>query len=965
MVNHTLNQPDMKSYNRYKITFLTGFILCSVINVFANPADTSKANKQTKLVSFNNDLVHLPFGPTIESRKNTAALSMIKGDRLKGVNTPTLGNTLMGQLSGLYVSQSGGAQGNTDFPGLFVRGRQTFQDNNVLVLVDGFETNWFSLLPEEIESVSVLKDAAALSQFGMDAANGAVLITTKRGTESSKTKINFTSRFGVHSPRFLPDVVNNGDYATMFNEGLISDGKTIREGYFRNDSIVNFFKTGEYPFLYPDVDWYKEVVRPNALSQDYALSFSGGRQDAKYYVALGFADYQGLYTGTETKRVTNSNYNLKRYNLRVNFDVNITKFLSAQTNFRGTINDKYFPNASENTLWRTLSLFNPYPVITQDGRWAGTQGYADNPKATILQRGYQSINDRTVDANVKLIGKLDFITKGLRAYWQINFSNFFFDTYNKTRSLYYDEVIPRFDLITTPGVLPYDKVTRGTVDNNFTITQGNGTQFNRSTMLSGLEYGRSFGDHEFYAAASYYQETFRAEGAEMPFAEQRIMGRVMYNFKRKYFAELGYAYSGSENFPKGNRFGFFPSLSAGWIMSDESFMQKVDFVNFLKMRASWGLLGNDNTGNAGRFIFNQNYVGTGNYLIGNNLGVNAPMFNQGNLANRNVTWEKANRINVGFESVLFHKFSVAFDYFYERRTDIFLNPSSYIPAVMGVNFAAVNRGKTKAYGAELELNYKEKISNVTLNIGGNISFARNKIIDIAEFTPSDPYLVAKGNPINQPFVLEFAGFYRDQADINSSPQQLFGSVRPGDIKYKDQNGDGVIDNRDRKPFGNTALPQLFYGANASLNYKSFDFFVAIQGAAQRTVSLLDNNMIVPFLNGGVKPSPWVKNNYWTSTRMDMAKFPRLTTEQNDNNYRASTLWQRDGSFLRLQTVEIGYQMPIKWSNKIGMDGIRFFVSANNLLTIDRIDEINVDPEVMNPFVHPPLKSFNFGFTLKM
>ncbi len=927
--------------------------------------DTLIVNGNNSKNSFIDQTIQVPFANRVQRKYITSSVSSVNGETLKRINTPFLSNTLFGQLSGLYVQQSGGSPGNTDYPSLFVRGRQTFQDNSVLVLVDGFESNWFTLLPEEIESVTVLKDAAALAQFGMDAANGAVVITTKRGAESKKTNINFSSRFGIHSARYLPEVVNNGDYAELFNVGIVNDGRSIRDGYFRNDSIVNFFKNQQFPYLYPDVNWYDQVVRPNALSQDYTLSFNGGKKDVKYFLAMGYADYKGLYAGTDNDRTSNSNYNLKRYNLRANFDVNITSFLSAQANLRATMMDKYFPNTPENTLWRSMTLFTPYAVKTENGKWGGAQGYADNPTASILQRGFQSINDRTIDANVKLIGNMDFITKGLKFFWQLNFSNFFFDTYNKTRPLYYDEVVPRLDLVTTPGIIPYDIFTRGTVDNNFTITQGNGNQFNRTSLLGGAEYEKKIGKHSIYSSLTYFQEKYNGDGSDMPYAKQRFMGRVGYNYNQRYFADLNVSYGGSENFPKGNRFGVFPALSAGWVMSNEKFMSNQHVINFLKLRASAGLLGNDNTGNAGRFIYNQYYNGTGNYLIGNALGVNAPMFNQSALANPNVTWEKATRFNIGFEAVIFKSLSISADYFKENRSDIFLNPSSYTPSLMGASFNSVNKGKTKTTGGEIEVMYKEKFGDFNFYAGGNISFTKNQIVDIAEPTPSDPYLAAKGNPINQPFVLEFLGFFKDKADISTSPTQLFGTVVPGDIKYKDQNGDGVIDNRDRKAFGYTALPQIFYGFNMGGDYKGFDFNVTVQGAAKRTVSLLDNNMIIPFLNGGVKPTPWVRDNYWTPARGDNAKFPRLTTIQNDNNYRASTLWQRNGSFVRIQNLEIGYTIPEKITSKAGMNAVRLFFSGNNLFTIDDINEINVDPEIMNTFVHPPMKSFNFGFTLKL
>ena len=954
--------------NRHLIVTFFAIISFNLVDVHSQPSiinDSLKIKDNDLKSTFIDQIIQIPFANRIERKYITSSVTSVSGEKLKKINTPFLSNTLFGQLSGLHVQQGGGSPGNTDYPSLFARGRQTFQDNSVLVLVDGFESNWFTLLPDEIESVTVLKDAAALAQFGMDGANGAIVITTKRGAESKKTNINFSSRFGIHSARYLPESVNNGDYAELYNVGIVNDGRSIRDGYFRNDSIVNFFKNQQYPYLYPDVNWFGQVLRPNALSQDYNLSFSGGKKDVKYFLAMGYADYKGLYAGTDNDRTSNTNYNLKRYNLRANFDVNITSFLSAQANLRATMMDKYFPNTSENNLWRSMLLFIPYALKTEQGKWGGAQGYADNPSASILQRGFQSINDRTVDANVKLIGNMDFITRGLKFFWQLNFSNFFYDTYNKTRPLYFDEVIPRFDLISTPGVIPYDVFTRGTVDNNFNITQGNGNQYNRTSLLGGAEYEKKWSKHSLNSSLIYFQEKFNGDGSEMPFAKQRFMGRVGYDFNKSYFADLNISYSGSENFPRGNRFGFFPALSAGWVVSNEKFMSKLNCFSFLKLRMSAGLLGNDNTGNAGRFIYNQYYNGTGNYLIGNNLGVNAPMFNQSALANKNVTWEKALRYNIGFESIVFKTLSLSADYFIENRTDIFINPSSFVPSLMGSTFSSVNRGETRTSGSELEIMYKQKFGSFHFYAGGNISFTKNKISDIAEPAPSDSYLTAKGNPINQPFVLEFLGFFKDQADISKSPTQLFGSVVPGDIKYKDQNGDGVIDNRDRKAFGFTSLPQMFYGFNLGFDYKGFDFNISVQGAGKRTVSLLDNNMIIPFLNGGVKPTQWVKDNYWTPARGDNAKFPRLTTIQNDNNYRPSTLWQRDGSFLRIQNLEIGYTISERVTKNLGMHVVRFFLNGNNLFQFDNINELNVDPEIMNTFIHPPMKSFNFGFALKL
>ncbi len=943
----------------------------SLLQAQEAPDPIKKIQSETDTIvdkSFLSQMVPTAFGKTIPKKELISSMSTVSGEKLKHFNTPTLSNTFFGQMAGLHVSQNDGAPGNNDNPGLFIRGRQTFQDNSVLVLVDGFETNYNTLMPDEIENISVLKDAGALALYGMDGANGAILITTKRGKISPKTQISFNSRFGVHQATVLPKLLGNGDYASMYNEGLLNDGKSISQGYFRSDSIVAYFNNGEQPYLYPDVQWYDEMLKPNAFSQDYSLTFSGGKRDARYFVALGYASYGGLYANTDPERSLNSNYKMDRYNIRTNFDVNITKFLSSSVNFRGTIVNKKFPNASEGTIWRNMALFNPYPVKTPEGKWGGTQGYAANPAALVLQQGYLSNNERTVDLNVKLVGNLSDLVTGLQAFGQVNFSNFFFDSYNKTRGYAYDELIPRPDLIvpgqTPPGVIPYDMITRGNTNLNFSISQPAGNQYNRTNLLTGFEYDHSFGSNSLYASAMYFQELYRGQGNEMPFARQGVMGRLTYDYNKKYFAEFGYSYAGSESFAPGNRFGFFPTISAGWVLTNEDFLAGNNTIDFLKLRASSGLLGNDRSGNSGRFIYNQFYLGAGNYFLGNNLGQNGSMFREGNLANLNATWEKAYRTNFGVDAKLFRGLSISIDYFFENRDDIFINPAGFIPGIVGANYYNQNRGKTKSNGGEIELMYQAKTGKAEWYINGNLSVAKNKIVDIAEPVRADEYLYAKGNPINQPFVLEAIGFFSDANDISNSPRQLFGNVQPGDVKYRDQNGDGFIDDNDRVPLGKPALPEVLYAFGGGLEFEGFDFAFFFQGTGGRSVSLLDNANVIPFLNGGVKPTQWVKDNYWTPERGNNALFPRLTTEANDNNYRASTLWQRNGSLLRLRNIEIGYTLPAKIIQKAKMNQLRFFANANNLFTIDKLDEIELDPEIMNQFSHPALKSFNFGFTLK-
>lgn len=356
----------MKTICNY-IIFL--FVLCLPVTLLAQKAenvDTIKTQFAEK--NFLEHKVMEPYRGEISRQHSTHSATSVSGEELKPMYSPNLGYALSGKLAGLHVVQKGGSQGNTDAPDLMIRGRQTFQDNGILILVDGVETKWSNLLVDEIESVTLLKDAASLVLYGQRGANGVLLITTKRGINNEKVKISLSTRFGWQQAIQLPELLGNGDYAELYNEAMKSDGKDISNGYFKNQQIVDYFKSQKYPYLYPDVNWYDEVLKKSAFVHNYALTFSGGNNFAKYYAALGFMDTQGLYA--HTNGTTNSNYDLKRYNIRTNIDLQLTKWLSSEVKFRGVIEDKIFPNADENTIWKTMGVFLPYAVHTPSGAWA-------------------------------------------------------------------------------------------------------------------------------------------------------------------------------------------------------------------------------------------------------------------------------------------------------------------------------------------------------------------------------------------------------------------------------------------------------------------------------------------------------------------------------------------------------------------------------------------------------------------
>jgi TonB-linked SusC/RagA family outer membrane protein len=429
----------------------------------------------------------------------------------------------------------------------------------------------------------------------------------------------------------------------------------------------------------------------------------------------------------------------------------------------------------------------------------------------------------------------------------------------------------------------------------------------------------------------------------------------------KYIAEVNLSYSGSDNYAPGKRYGLFPAISGAWIVSNESFLSSSAVVNFLKLRASYGVVGNNRIGSLGRWPFFEYYTGVnGNYRIGGStLNVNETTLEPTSVPNPDATWEKAYKTNLGIDAQLFNKLSLSADYFFETREDIFVNPSNYLSVLIGSRYSYLNLGSAKNSGYEVELTYSNSGSNLSYYASTRLSHVKSEIIDAKESPKTETYLYQKGQPINQPFVLEAIGFITeaDVLAIEAGTQAFptFGTVKPGDVKYKDQNNDLLIDNNDVIPTGN-AFPTLLYSFDFGVAWKRFDVSVFMYGVSGRTISLLDNQ-IVPLLDN-VMPTQWVKDNYWTPERGDAAKFPRLTTESNPNNYRASTLWQRDGSSLRVKNIELGYTIP--QTQKLGM---RIYLNAVNPFIFHKITEMEIDPEINNSFLYPQMKSYNIGVKL--
>jgi TonB-linked SusC/RagA family outer membrane protein len=548
--------------------------------------------------------------------------------------------------------------------------------------------------------------------------------------------------------------------------------------------------------------------------------------------------------------------------------------------------------------------------------------------------------------------------KGLSLFGQIVFSNNYYSTFKKTRGFSYEELSPLTD--STYTALPI----KGNTNPNYSYAQPAGKQWNRYNMVTGAEYSKTLNNGELYASTMYNQEVYTSElvADTVPWAKVNILGRVNYTHAKKYVAEFAYSYSGTDNYKPGNRFGFFPTVSGAWIISNEDFLINNKVISFLKVRASTGLLGNDQIGTLARFMFIESYGSpNGSYRLGNGLATAATTRERLQFGNPNTTWEKAYKTNFGIDAQLFNRLSISADYYFENRKDIFVNPSNYLSVLIGGRYNYANLGTSKNSGIDLELLYNDKIADLNYHVMLRGSYSTSEIVDMKEQPRAYDYLYRKGNPIGQPFVYEAIGYFADADEIASSPFQTFGAVVPGDVKYKDQNGDDLIDENDMKAIGYNWMPNIVGSFEAGIDYRGFDLAVFLQGVTQRTVSI--GSMLTPFLTNGRKPSQWVADNYWTPEKGNAALYPRLTTQSNDNNYKNnSTLYQRDGSYLRIKNIEMGYSFNFK--KGFGVESLRAYVNAVNPFVFSYIKELDVDPEALSPYSYPVMKSYNIGLTFK-
>ncbi len=918
------------------------------------------ANRENIIVTLDKEFaelkINVAYGTRSRSELTSAVSNLFEGNQ-PTTSVSTLGNAIQGLGTGLTSLHNVGAEPGWDQPSLYIRGVQTFgSGTSPLVMVDNVERDFSQLDPEEIESMTILKDAAAVALYGMRGANGVINVTTKKGF-MGKPVISLMAQYGIQSPTRLPNYIGSKDYVKYRNIALRNDYYKLSDSEFNNlflsdprNNPDNY--NGSNPYLYANTDWYDQFLKNTAPQQMYRLSFRGGTEIAQYYLLLGIVDQQGLYNHTEENKGFSTQQSFSRYNFRSNIDVNISPILKVGVNLGGRVENRHYPNTSSSSIITALSKLPPtMPYLNENSSISGSSQFQYNPYGMIANTGFADRYNRYIQGTTTADLKLDMITKGLSANVLFGFDSYKF--YGRSKDQKYAVYQQNQD-----GT--YTQFGEGS---SLSLKySGWGTDY--SLMLNymgGLAYDRTFGIHKVAADLKYMQSSRSVDGNNPDYKNQGLFGRATYTYDGKYTAEFGYAYNGSENFAKGSRFGFFPVLSGAWVISKEDFMKNNSVLNYLKLRGSFGIVGNSDIGVGSRFPYEENfYTGNGYYFgTANSYGAY-----EGRIPNSNITWEESLNANIGLEMDILKKLSIEADLFRHDRSNIITERSNILPSIIGQSLPYTNGGSVLSTGFEISLSHNNRIGNLGYSVQANVSYAKNKITDKEEVGGLNSWEYRANRAVMQQWGLQVSPdkFFKDEADIASWAKSTYGAVRPGDVKYVDQNNDNVIDGQDYVPLGNPSVPEWNFGLNLGCDYKGFDFKVLFSGIANR--SLFISNSVLWGMQDNNKVTAEVAENSWGISNNPL--YPRLTTQLNNNNYQPSSLWLRNVGYLRIQTMELGYSFPKRLLAKANISDVRFFINGYNLLSFDGLKKLNLSAEIPNAGVtlYPETRVINIGASLK-
>ena len=910
----------------------------------------------TVVMDYSSEKVNYGFGLQQTNAESTGAVSTVYAENIDKSSAFSIGNSLYGNVLGLTTMQSTGVVWE-QMPSMYIRGLKTLNGNNgILLVVDGLErdNNWQALkyiTPEEVESVSVLRDAAALALYGYRGVNGVVNIVIKRGKYDTR-EINFSYDHAFNYMTRKPELADAYTYASALNEALTNDGKQVR--YSQNE--LNAFKNGTSPYLYPNVNWWEEVFRDRGASDIATLSFRGGSTKMRYYTMMNLQNNRGFIKNFDTNADYSTQEKYSKANFRTNLDIDLSPKTKMQANIMGILNEFSRPGmGSDNLISKLYQLPSAaFPIRTESGLWGGNTTWGENwnPVALTEGRAYSKGHTRGLYADMSLRQDLSSLTKGLGASVRIGYDNLASYWENHTKGYKYGMA----SVASWENGLPIagEEITGGK-DTEMSGDSKLDWQYRAFNFQMNVDWQRQFGVHSLYSMLLYTYKYDNAKGINNTFYRQNAGWYTHYGFKNRYFADFTLMASASNLLAPDHRWNVSPTVGLAWLISNEKFMQSQNVVDFLKLRASFGMLNTDNI--PGNGYWNETVGGGNGYPINNNFGGDGG-WHEGRLASVNGTTEKAYKYNAGVDATLFKGLTLTVDGFYERRSDIWVSSDGQNSAVLGASGSYVNAGIVDSWGTEIGANYYKKMGNVELNLGGTFTYNRSKIIEMLEEPAAYDYTRSTGNPVGQIFGLQAIGYFVDQADIDNSLPQQFGPVKAGDIKYKDMNGDKVINSDDRVAMGyNSTCPEIYYSFSLGLEWKGLGFSAQFQGVGNYT-AILSGTYYHPLVDN-TTISNYVYRNRWTPETPN-ARFPRLTTETVDNNLQTSSLWLADRSFLKLRNCEVYYKLPSSWLNRFWVKNAKVYVRGVDLLCFDSIDQL--DPEAMNNS-YPATRSIHVGLSV--
>lgn len=894
------------------------------------------------------DEVELPFRKTI-AREIVGATSTIDEDAISSSNQMNVLNILSGKAPGLNVSQVPTEPGRSATV-LNIRGlSRSATDNAPLIIIDGIERPLEDLTPEEIESITVLKDATSKILYGPKAVNGVLLVKTKRGIKYKRDR-QFNIEFGAQTPVRMPEYLNSADYATMYNQARINDG--LSPYYTQTD--IDGYRMGTNPVLYPDVDFHKLCLNDHMSYRKAIAQFRGGNESAQYYVNATYAGYGGY-------EAVGKNNTSNKFNLRVNLDYKVNDWLKAFVDIAGQMEFYTTNYMSADKLFSRLSSHRPnaYPIKFSDPGNPGTEIYGamenanlsssrENIYAEMALGGSKENTVRKGQTNIGFDLSLDRYVKGLSAKAYVTFDVYNYlvvgknENFSSYRPIFNENSLIGKELLT---------VEKKVSDKSRIADQ----MYRNYGYFGQLSYDRTFqAKHQLKSDLVIFQSRRENLGSSQDDVNRTFALRTNYVYNKKWIAELDMAVMGSSRFTKGNRYGYFPTVGVAWIASEEKFLKDKEWLDFLKIKASTGLLGTDNYFDF--FLFESRWNTSQSTHFGPKLEEDVNTSTLVHVGNPDLTWEKSFEINIGAEASFLNCLTADFNYFNNYRYDI-LTPTTSFSSINGGELMYRNYGSVRNQGVELALEYSGNIGKLHYLIGGNTIWSKAVYEKTDDMEGLSSNRKKEGKPVDTRFGLIAEGLFKSGDEIAAHPVQDFGPVQIGDVKYANINNDHHINENDMLPIGNE-YPRFQFGLNINLAYKGFELSLSGSGMAQYDIYL--NNSYY-WMREDQKYSTFVKNYFNPST--GEGKFPRLTTQQNQNNYRSSSLWMRSGNFFKLRDAMLSYSLPQNITNKMTLKQVKLFVRGSNLFTISSIKDL--DPEYIDAGVtgYPFFRSFTGGINV--